>query len=659
MTTQDYIQENEKRKAKLFPYYDPLTGIGSPIPRFEVKINKLYSLFLPNVVKPMFPDDLCADVQVYCKENNMEVEDMMVFIENIRYKYDFEYYAAKVIKIKDKRTSKDIPFILNNPQRLVWGIVHDMLFNNKPVRIDILKCRKWGGSTEVNAIFNWIQAEVKTGWNSCIVTDVEDQARGIRAMTTKFSLNYPSVMGTFSLAPHEGSTKNKYIPERDCTISIGSMAKPDSLRSGTTYLVHLSEIGLWKATLGKKPEDLIQTVLEMVMEDTPWTCIFRESTAKGTGSYFEKVWLQDKRGESNYTPIFIPWYIEETNMKPIQDMDKFISSLNEYDLFCWNEGATLEGLNWYKNKLKNYSGDHYRMQSENPTTDIEAFNSTGHRAFHPDYVKAMRKHNMEPMFKGDITADAIIGKKAFDNITHIANPTGLLWIWALPDTEIKCANRYAVAVDIGGKWEGADFSTIRVYDRIEMMYGGGPEAILTWVGHIDQDLLIWKAGQIAYWYNKALLVPEANSLKKDTENSEGSHIFTFLDTLRDVYPNIFCRTDPEKIRQGAPAMYGYWTGHHNKPTLVTGMNAKMREIESNTGPGYIEYDSRVCDEYDAYEIKDDGTYGNVDGYHDDLVMNTMIGIDVCTNLKLMPAPYMIEENKQRHTRVVHKTEAFL
>lgn len=647
MTTQEYIQENERRKEKLFPYYNPITGDGSPIPRFPVRINEKTTLYIPDVCKAVFPDELCENLPLYCKNIGCDVSDMLTWVEQIRYDFDFEFYAAKTQTIKDRKSGKDIRFTLNAPQRLVHTVVHNLLFSDEPVRIDILKARKWGGSTYVEMLFNWIQNRIKVGWNSVIVTDVEDQARGLRGMITKFAKNYPAELGTVTLAPFEGSTKNKYITERDCIISIGSMQKPDTLRSGTTYLAHLSEIGLWKATLGKKPEDLIQTVLEMVMP-SPWTCIFRESTAKGSGTYFEKIWLQDKRGESNYTPIFIPWYIEGTNTLPVKDVEKFIASWNDYDKFCWEKGATIEGINWYKTKLKDYSGDHWRMMSENPTTDTEAFQSSGNRVFRQEDVAKARKNNTPAEYIGDIVADAPKGPGAFKNIRFVANPKGPLKIWVMPDEENKIANRYVIPMDIGGRWEGADWSVIRVIDRFELMRGGVPEAIATYCNHIDHDLLAWKGAQIAYWYNKGLFVPESNSL--DKEGTEGDHGLTILNEIAKHYPNLYCRTSPEKIRNGAPAMWGFHTNAKTKPMVIATLNSAWRDDE------YVEYDEAVCNEGDSYEIKTDGSYGAVDGANDDHLMSTAIGLTVSAE---MPMPYRIKETTVRKERAVTRSAAVI
>ena len=107
-----------------------------------------------------------------------------------------------------------------------------------------------------------------------------------------------------------------------------------------------------------------------------------------------------------------------------------------------------------------------------------------------------------------------------------------------------------------------------------------------------------------------------------------------MDEIIEYYDNIFCRTTPEQIKQGAPKRYGFHTGS-NKADLVTNTNKKLRD------DGYIEYDSEVCDEYDWYEIKDDGTFGAIEGQHDDLVMATAIGNKASD---LMEMPIIIKES---------------
>lgn len=654
MDVKSLIEENKKRIKELYSPYDPLTGEGSPIARKELSfINTDGSVKKMMIPEPMFQDDLIKsiiehkDVRVIIKllyksvNQNTAKRFVKTFIK-VRFKYDFEYWAYHCCKIKDKATSKDIKFVMNRPQRKVHKIVYETLFSNIPGRFRILKARKWGGSTYVESLFSWIQTEIKTGWNSCIVTEVENQARGLRSMVTKFAKNYPKEYGSVTLRPFEGSSKTKVMVETGAIIEIGSMQKPDSLRSGTTFLEHLSEVGLWKKTLGKEPKDLIQTLIEMVMHE-PWTCIFEESTAKGTGNYFQQAWDASLNGDSNSIPIFISWFEDERNVHPIDDYVSFIKGMTDYDMFLFELGATLEGINWYKIRLKEYFGDHWRMMAENPSTPEEAFQSTGRRAFAPLYVERAKKFNTKPYMKGEVFANSLFGKEALINIEFQPTSNGDLWLWAFPDLSINVINRYVVPVDIGGRTAKADYSVIRVIDRYPMLEGGVPEAILTWRGHLDQDLVIWKAAQIAKAFNNALLIPESNSIDID-DNSEGDQLLTLLNEIVKVYPNIYCRTMIEKVREGAPVLYGFHTNRSTKPMIITLTNKALRET------GYIENDERVCSEYNTYEIKPNGSYGAVDGAKDDLVMCTAIGLWAATSY--MQAPKIVEKRTVKKTRSI-------
>jgi hypothetical protein len=446
-----------------------------------------------------------------------------------------------------------------------------------------------------------------------------------------------------SLTPYQSSQKTKEIKQRKCTIDVGSMQEPDSLRAGTTYMIHKSEVGLWKKTEGKSPEDVIQTLSQLIPADLAFTFDIEESTAKGVGGYFHRAWLLSKEGKSDHDPIFIPWFEDENNFIELkEDTELFIKSMNDYDWMLWGLGVSLEGINWYKTKLKGMNGDEWRMKNENPSTDLEAFETTGARAFPPSFVHAMRKSCMVPSFKGDIFANAYKGETALESIEFKETTEGNAWIWSMVDKAVNVSNRYIVIVDIGGRSDGSDYSTINVLDRYNLMEGEAPERVFTWRGHLDPDLVVWKAVQIAKLYNNALLVIEENSLDKD-ENTDGNHFLTILDEIKDYYNNLYCRTPIEKIKEGIPARYGFHTNHQSRTMVVDNFYAKLRDGQ------YIERDSRCADECDTFERKPSGKLEHKEGCHDDILIPTAIGLWVSDR---MPLPKLIEVSTKRVKKTV-------
>jgi hypothetical protein len=127
-------------------------------------------------------------------------------------------------------------------------------------------------------------------------------------MITKAAKEYPQArLGDFVLKPFEGLQKNKYIPSRACTIFIGSAEKPDSIRSANIALAHLTEVGVWNATDGKRPEDIVQSVLG-TLPLLPYTVLVLESTAKSVGNYFHSAWLATVAKQNNLSPVFVEWF---------------------------------------------------------------------------------------------------------------------------------------------------------------------------------------------------------------------------------------------------------------------------------------------------------------------------------------------------------------
>lgn len=640
------IEENDRRLAALNTPYEPITGLGSPIERVPVSYFVRQEQWSYAIPVKMYEDykelfdflNEHGSVEKLLSDTDEQVNDDLIdaFVRGLtelRFKYDFEFWAFTTAKIQDKETKALIPFYLNQPQRKILKELEDMRIKGIPIRLILLKARQYGGSTLIEIYFAWMQNIVKMNWHAAVIAAVDDQARNIRGMYSRFAKEYPREVGTVTLKPYESSSKNKLIVERNCIIGVGSAETPDNFRSFDFAMLHLSEIGLYKSTPQKSAEDLVQSVKNTV-PDVPDTIIVLESTAKGVGNYFHREWQNAINGNSYYRPVFVGWHEIERYQKTIKNHANFYRFLmsNDYAKFLWESGATMEGIKWYFDYKKGENYDDWRMKSEYPTTHTEAFQSTGRRVFHQSYVLKARRTCTPPSFIGEISGKGVKGKKAFEDIRFITGDKGLLSVWAFPDKSIKVSDRYAVIVDIGGRTENADWSTIKVLDRYWMMDSGKPEVVALWRGHIDQDLVAWKAAQIAKIYNDALLVVECNSL--DSEESEGEHHLTVLDEIVEFYQNIYARTEPDKVRQGLPVKYGFHTNRSTKPMVIDELNGVLRDEL------YVERDLMTCDEMDTYEIKKNGSYGAVEGCHDDLVIVTAIGCWVC--FKYLPLPKLLD-----------------
>ena len=274
--------------------------------------------------------------------------------------------------------------------------------------------------------------------------------------------------------------------------------------------------------------------------------------------------------------------------------------------------------------------------AEFPSTAIEAFVHSGEIIFNADHCELLRKTCRQPDFMGEIfsRSNRNTGRTALTELDLTPQHNGCFKIWTKPDTSVRVARRYIVSVDVGGRSAKADYSVITVLDRYWLIEGGVPEVVAEWRGHIDHDLLAWKAAQIATFYDNALLVIESNTIESK-DNPDAYTDDFILDQIADAYDNLYARQDPQRIREGLPPRWGFHTNRKTKTTLVDTMIAIVRT------QSYIERNDLAIDEMLTYERLPNGGYAATLGHHDDILMTRMIALYVSQDIE---PPAIIERN---------------
>lgn len=670
------LKENDKRNADVYQKFDPISGIGSIGERVEVRIDgfPLETQYIPAemhsipLVKLLIKCGsiikfLTEELEVeYSEEDRLKVIEQFV---RLRCRYDFAFWAALYVYIKNKGGGDDVLFRLTRPQRKFVERLEKLRKANKPIRIVLLKARQWGGSTTSQLYMAWLQLVHKVGLNSLIIAHQGAGSDEIKDMFDRMIKAYPITM-LYKLGETYNENESKLVgvghsgsihrvPQRNCKIKIGTAERPDSCRGGDYNLVHLSEVGLWKTTDGKKPEDIVRSACSGILLK-PYTMIVYESTANGTGNFFQREYDAAKRGTSQFEAMFVSWFdIEQYSLSFENENEKADFAVwlwknrnngsassaraesGKYLWWLWEQGATLEAINWYVQERAKYN-EHAPMASEYPSDDVEAFVHSGERVFDKYKVDEFRASCKPPKYIGDVYADGDSGKDALKNLRFAEDTQGLLWIWDLPEIDDKeiVTNRYLTIVDIGGRSKKADWSVILVIDRLFMLDGDRPEVVAQWYGHIDMDILAWKAAQIAAFYDNSLLVIESNTLEThDKERQVDGDLSHFiLNQIKDVYPNLYARKQTEdEIREGLPRKYGFHTNVATKPMIISTLIKVVREHL------YTERDERCLDEYVVYEKKQNGAFGAIIGKHDDLLMTRAIGLHIC--FFEMPIPTIV------------------
>ncbi len=658
------LDENNRRLKVINNPYDPLVGtqycdinqrdsidiVDAPLPLQYIPIEMEQEPVVQLLLQTHSLEK--ATKQTLGKPTQKNIIRLWRAFCKLRCRYDFENWCCTEIKIKLKGLAQRDYFILNRAQRFYLQYLEQLRKAGVPIDIILLKARQWGGSTLTQFYMFWIQKMLRKHWNSVICGDVEKQSKVVLAMLENAAADYDTFIDDGNptiLKPYGRTESVRIIQDRQCTITVGSAQKPDKVRGEDTSMAHLTEVGLWKETLGKKPEDLIESIIGGMLQG-PYTLLVLESTAKGVGNYFYNAWNAACNHENNLTPVFVPWYMIDMYSKPIFDYTSFIESMTDYEWWQFDEGATLEAINWYRHKSKTM--DEMSMRSEYPTTAEEAFQSTGAMYFKRNYITELQQSCRKPKYIGEIVCPANNQNKAayLSNLRFEQMQHGHLQIWEDVDKKTTMRNRYLVTVDLGkGGSADADNTIVCVFDRYWQQRGedGYPEVVAEWAGkESETDLLAWRIAQIAAYYNNALLVIESNTI----DSSKEDRFRAVLDEIKDYYPNLYKRpiVNKQDVGNTGGFRYGWNTNHQSKEEICADLDWAMREGM------YVERSEAAITEMKIFERHQDGSLGNVEGKgnHDDRVITRALGIHFC--YKKMDAPFIVQQSDSTTAGVTRK-----
>lgn len=681
---EEILAEDARRQRVAAAPFNPLSGEGSTGERFVLDLPDFVMTrqWLPEAMEgePLV-ELLQREGSVACAlramgetVNEANAATLGESLMRLRLRHDFAFWAATQVMIHPKEGGEARPFVLNRPQReKLIPALEAMRQAGKPIRLILLKARQWGGSTAIQLYMAWLQLVHCKGLNSVIVAQTKKTSFAIRAMYDRALESYPLELlhapgETFDATEPRMvnvgmSSDYKLIPQRDCTITIASYEAPDALRGDAYSLVHCSEVGLWSPTDRKTPDSIVRSACSGILYK-PLTMIVYESTANGTGNFFQREYAAAKAGVSQFEPLFVAWWEIEQYANELSDEERralaerllngrqaTAASTNReepgaYLWSLWERGATLGAIDWYI-KERSARDSHGVMAAEYPTDDVEAFVHSGAMVFDRMRCEALKRTCRPPRLIGELDAEGTQGAGALRSLRFNADSQGLLWVWQEPeiDEKIAVAERYLVVVDIGGRGSKADWSVITVFDRLFMEEGGKPGIAAQWRGHIDMDLLAWKAAQVAQWYDNALLVIESNTLEtRDRSRSiEGDQSSFILNEIAGVYENLYARSvaGEDSVVEHAATRYGFHTNTSTKPMIISGLVRAVRE------GSWVERDERCIEELLNYERKPNGSYGAIAGQHDDLLMTRAIGLHVCFHEMGVPRSYERAERKMR------------
>lgn len=688
----EMLRDNERRKQELFPEFNQFTGEGCPGERTWIEVEDLCGgvrWYVPTVLineNPLWSAlAFYHSVSAYCyacfgRTGEDLRENLITQLLRSRAKHDVCFFFLVYWRIRPKDFGDNIPFKLRAVQMRFIALCEEMRLSGKPLRYIILKARQAGISTLIDAYIGWYQIMWEKSKDSLIVghqsdasVEVEDMYKTAINLLPDYLFYEPGEEVSLKGDKITGSkTQNiSHIPARNCKIKTGSAVNPEGARGGASSLIHYTEVAFWPETGKIKPRNLIKSATSAT-GGRPGTMVFFESTPNGQNFYkdeWDRAGQYDDYGEkvSAYYQFFIAWWHIDLYRTTPPDMRQFCRQLIErrddknggwqYLYWLWTIGATLEGIYWYYQTRKEYqSADD--MQQEFPSDPIEAFKYAGRLEYDLYLCEKRKKSCRQCQWRGDIEGDAPKGELSVRNLRFFESEAGCLQVWAKPDKKLRLFNRYLISVDIGGKYATSDWSVITVFDRAPMMLdkeghlneNAGPVVVAEWRGHVDPDLLAIKCAQLAIWYNNAILVIENNtaySRYNGTANDDVTELF--FPVLLPLYTeNLYRHNQSEtKVTPSAETRWGFNTNRNTKTAVVKYLGQCLRD---NT---YVEREKGAIDEMETFMKYPNGTFGAVEGKHDDRVMSRAIGLYVSRfewdkyPVRPMPTRKQREESRRR------------
>jgi len=279
---------------------------------------------------------------------------------------DFELYALNCLKIRTKSGTIE-EFELNSAQQYLNSAAEEQLKKTGRVRAIILKGRQQGISTYIEGRLFW-RITNNAGRRAFILTHEAEATNNLFEMADRYYQLCPE-----PFKPKLGASSQRELSFDliDSGYRVGTAGNKNTGRSSTIQYFHGSEAAFWD-----NASDIAKGALQAVPDEFG-TEIFIESTANGKLNWFYEQWMLAQSGESDYIPIFIPWFWQkEYRTKP---SDTMIATKEEMELMKLYK-LDVEQIAWRRKKIAELSSAGLRgedeFRQEYPCTWEEAFEAS-------------------------------------------------------------------------------------------------------------------------------------------------------------------------------------------------------------------------------------------------------------------------------------------
>lgn len=254
--------------------------------------------------------------------------------------------------------SRIIPLLPNAAQNVLLAAMMLQAAREVPIRIVILKARKLGASTLIQALLYFLCRHYRDQ-RALTLAHESGATHEIFGITRRAGRKDPQGQPTVNRTALTFPSDSEY----SCFTAGGESQGA----GGTPNCLHLSEVALWR-----RNKEETHTSVRDAVPFVPTTVIIEESTARGREAFYELFEAAHDTGHP-YDPVFLPWFLDEEltaacgpDFQPDED-ERQIAGLAR----CHGVSVTNEQFAWRRAKIAELGSLHLFRQ-EYPSTPEEA-----------------------------------------------------------------------------------------------------------------------------------------------------------------------------------------------------------------------------------------------------------------------------------------------
>lgn len=507
-------------------------------------------------------------------------------------------YMEQFLKISTKSHGLQ-PLRMNTAQKVIYGHFKECYNNNVPCKLIILKARQMGVSTISEGILTSL-CMTRRYWSSLVVAHESDSSTGIFDMAKRYYDNLPEPlkpMLKYNNAkkldfqnPTNDNLIKKANPGLCSSIRVATAGKAGVGRGSTFQGMHLSEFAFWKEENGKTTESQLTGLMQTLPQEG-FSLLIIESTANGY-NYFKSLWDKAVAGESDFIPVFLPWYQMPEYRKDYKGESLTEDEKQLKELYHIDD----EQIMWRRYAIDTLCGGSIDMfHQEYPATPEEAFILSGNPFFNPKSITSRLPDLLPPIKRGQFSE--------FGN--WYDDDAGYIEIWQEPIP----GHAYAIACDTAGS--GSDYFVGYVLDKDQEGL-----QVAKYRAVSDERLFVNQIYFMGYYYNVAMVAMETNFSTYPT-----------LALQEKGYPNLYVRETTDTYMKRVKKSFGFKTTSLTRPLILDMLKDIVNEY-----PEKIQ-DPTFFNEALSFVKDQNGKPQAATGAHDDCVMAMAIAYYVLSQAR--------------------------